>query len=396
MRHETRRLAGPGMTEVPAISVVLPTYNHLRFLPDAIADIVAQTRADWELIVVDDGSTDGTPAWLEAARLDARVRVLRQERAGPDQAINAGVRAARGAYLTWVSADNRSAPYLLEALGAALDAEPAAQLAYSPYYAMDASDRVVALKFDNVLLLRELVTGAPRGITGFMYRRSVHETVGEYGGWACDTRMWASIVERFPTVFVLEPTCYYRFHDDRSSVRERARLDRDRPSVLADFLAWHDAADPLATLRLLYPGLITTPAAIASAAADAAVRLARAGAADMARSFAQVALRRADSGTLLGAVAAAISTSIRTGADPVGDAAAGLMENPGLRPEARDAAVTLAIVLAELAGCGGFDPLADRTGRLDAGHPLCLAERPRVFSFAAWKLGHRTTPLPAF
>jgi hypothetical protein len=384
------------MTDDPAISVVLPTYNHLRYLPAAIADIVGQTRADWELIVVDDGSTDGTADWLSGSALDPRIRWLRQDNAGPDQAINTGIRAARGDYVTWVSADNRCAPYFLEALAAALDCEPAAQLAYSSYYAIDANDRVAAMKFDNLLLLRELVTGTPRGMAGFMYRRALHDQVGWYEGLTCDTRMWARIVEAFPTVFVLEPTCYYRFHDDRASVREQPRLDRERPAVLADFLARAGGAGAASLLRRLYPGLATLPTEFAAAGADAAVRLAQAGAVDAAQLCAGEALRHAEPGGLWTPIAAAVMATLRAGGDPLDAVLPALAENPRLDDAVRDAALLVATALAELAAVGGVASGSSRMGRLDPTHPLCLAERPRVFSYAAWKLGHRATPLPAF
>src|SRR5713101_4384631 len=78
----------------PAVSVVIATYNYGRFLAGAVASALAQTRRELELIVVDDGSTDDTPAVLRPYLADSRVRYLRTSHKGPSAARNAGIRLA--------------------------------------------------------------------------------------------------------------------------------------------------------------------------------------------------------------------------------------------------------------------------------------------------------------
>ncbi len=380
------------MSGGPGISVVLPTYNHLRWLPAAIADICAQTRQDWELIIVNDGSTDGTSEWLDAQPADPRVRIIHQDNAGPHEAINAGVRVAGGEYLTWVSADNRSAPYFLEALAAALDMEADCAIAYSPYYAIDEHDRIQAVKFDNLLLLRELVTGTPRGLAGFMYRRRVHEAVGLYRGFSCDTAMWARIIEHGAGVFVLEPTCYYRFHEDRASVRARDAVEQERRQITAEFFDRDSELTDAEMLRRLYPGLSRLEQCGADAAADGAARLARCGATGPSLRLALGALRSADPARLLRPLVNATACSVRAGVDPVPDIWAALDDNAALAPAQREAALAMAAGLGELGRTLPEPP----TLLIELGHALCALERPKVFSYLAWKHGHRAAPLPAF
>lgn len=375
----------------PAISVVLPTYNHLRFLPPAIADILGQTRGDFELIVVNDGSTDGTRAWLDAQH-EPRLRVIHQENAGPDQAINAGIRAASGEYLTWVSADNRCTPYFLEALAAPLDIDPHCTLAYSSYYALDEHDRIQAVKFDNLLYLRELVTGTPRGMAGFLYRRAVHDQVGLYEGFACDTRMWSRIIESFAAVFVLEPTYYYRFHDDRATARESDRVETERADIAASFLLRHSGTVDETVLRRLYPGLLRAPALTADAAADFSARLTRCGLAAPGLQLALTAVASAGAGNLLRPLANAVGAAISAGLDPLPDILGALQASRALSEAQRDAALSVAAGLSALAQEGGGIPAL----MLELGHALSLLERPKVFSYAAWKAGQGAGPLPAF
>lgn len=111
--------------------MILPTWNRADCLRGAIESVLAQTRGDFELLVVDDGSTDGTAALLEALRADGRVRVLRQEHAGISAAMNLGLRHARGAFIARIDSDDAWLPELLEAEVGALEARPHADLVYA-------------------------------------------------------------------------------------------------------------------------------------------------------------------------------------------------------------------------------------------------------------------------
>ena len=82
----------------PAVSVVIATYNRARFLPETIDSVLGQRFRDFELIVVDDGSTDDTPELLKS--YGDRIRILCQENRGPAAARNLGIRHARG---RWIS-----------------------------------------------------------------------------------------------------------------------------------------------------------------------------------------------------------------------------------------------------------------------------------------------------
>ena len=101
---------------MPAVSVITPAWNAAAFLPDTIESVLAQTLADWELLIVDDGSTDETAAIVRryAAR-DSRIRLLQQENAGPSTARNRAMRAARGEYFAFLDSDDRWMPGFLRA-----------------------------------------------------------------------------------------------------------------------------------------------------------------------------------------------------------------------------------------------------------------------------------------
>ncbi|MFY0535851.1 glycosyltransferase [Nannocystis pusilla] len=116
----------------PAISVLMPTYGHARFIPAAIASLLAQERADWELIVVDDGSPDDTAAVVAPYLADPRIGYERlAHNVGLGAALNVALARARAPRIAYLPSDDRYWPDHLGSLAARLDAAPAAALAYS-------------------------------------------------------------------------------------------------------------------------------------------------------------------------------------------------------------------------------------------------------------------------
>lgn len=93
------------------ISVIMTAYNRAHLLPRAIGSLLAQSCADWELVVVDDGSTDATAGVAaDFARRDGRIRVVSQANTGLAWARNAGIAVARGEWLTFLDSDDEYDP----------------------------------------------------------------------------------------------------------------------------------------------------------------------------------------------------------------------------------------------------------------------------------------------
>jgi len=109
------------------ITVVVPVYNGVHFVDEALASIDGQRHPDLEVVLVDDGSTDGLPEL--AARLPAHVRYLRQDNSGPAAARNLGIRSARGELIAFLDVDDRWTPGHLERLEQALRKSPEAGIA---------------------------------------------------------------------------------------------------------------------------------------------------------------------------------------------------------------------------------------------------------------------------
>lgn len=121
----------------PAVSVIIPTFDRLPMLRQAMESVRAQTWTDWELIVVDDGSTDGTAKYLESVA-DSRVRVLTIPHCGiPARVRNAALALARGEYIAFLDSDDLWPPEKLGLQLEALQAVPFARWSYTDYSLID-------------------------------------------------------------------------------------------------------------------------------------------------------------------------------------------------------------------------------------------------------------------
>ena len=98
----------------PLVSVITPAFNAGRYIGETIASVQGQTWRDWELLVVDDGSSDDTADRVREFLWDRRIRLLSQSNCGVSAARNAGLRLARGSYIAFLDADDAWKPENLE------------------------------------------------------------------------------------------------------------------------------------------------------------------------------------------------------------------------------------------------------------------------------------------
>lgn len=167
------------MSSQPLVSIVLPTYNGERYLAESIDSCLKQTYHNWELIIVDDRSTDSTPAIIAryVAR-DSRIRSIRQRvNSKLPAALNAGFRDSRGSLLTWTSDDNTYDAEALQVFVGVLTACPEVDFVYSDVKDIDEQGRFLRIwKMDVPEVLRK------RNCIGacFMYRRRVYDSIGDY------------------------------------------------------------------------------------------------------------------------------------------------------------------------------------------------------------------------
>lgn len=222
------------------VSIVLPTYNGEKYLRESIDSILEQTFENWELIVVNDCSTDKTPEIIEGyCRRDPRVRAVhnRMNQRLP-RSLNIGFAHATGDYLTWTSDDNRYKSPALGLMHDFLEANPGYGLVYCDMDNIDENGNVISrVSLEPSTLYYEDCVRAC-----FMYTREAAEATGGYDPdmfLVEDYDYWLRIHENFPVGHLPENVYIYRFHGGSLTMTKawqiRQQLYRLRKKEL-DFL----------------------------------------------------------------------------------------------------------------------------------------------------------------
>lgn len=174
------------MADTPRFTVAVPAYNAEATIERTVASVIAQTFSDWELVICDDGSTDGTLEVVRAlAREEGRTVVLSQENRGSGGAYNTAVRGSRGGLIVMLSADDLLLPGHLAAMDRAVSLDSGISIwTCSGFYEYEDGSRVpaepqAAWKDPDHCTLEELFRACWFGV-GAVFRREVFDTVGGF------------------------------------------------------------------------------------------------------------------------------------------------------------------------------------------------------------------------
>jgi GT2 family glycosyltransferase len=212
----------------PQVSVVLPVWNGERYLKQAIESILAQDFVDFELIVIDDGSTDRSAEIVTAFAHDPRVALHKQANAGVVAARNAGLRVAHAEFVAFLDADDIALPGRLAKQVAYLRAHPeAAAIGSNITYFSDADGVIRTQKFPVGVtqVANALETGNPLAQPSVMLRKSMAMAAGGYREafkfGAEDYDLWLRLAEKHPLDNLPEVLTLYRVHADSLTHRRR-------------------------------------------------------------------------------------------------------------------------------------------------------------------------------
>jgi glycosyltransferase involved in cell wall biosynthesis len=225
----------------PRISVLMSVYNGERYLRPAMDSLVAQTFADFELIVVDDGSTDSSPKMLdEYAAADERIRVVHQANQGLTRSLNHALSLATGEYIARMDADDICFPERFARQVAYMDLHPEVLCLGTGYEAIDAEGNSLGprrmsedpAEIDQAHLLADTSLAHPT----ILVRRDAMLQIGGYDEaykTSQDLDFYLRLAELGTVVNINEPLLYYRWHDENVSVRKVDQQDLDTTAIVA-------------------------------------------------------------------------------------------------------------------------------------------------------------------
>lgn len=221
-------------TPTPLISVYITNHNYARYLRQAIESVLAQTLQNFELIVIDDGSTDNSRDIIETFSEHEKIITIFQHNQGLVVTNNIALRQARGRYIMRLDADDWLDENALQVLSGVLEREPEIGLVFPDYYLVDSNGNVLEAvrrhDFEEVKLFDQPAHGA-----GTMIRRNCllelegyDETVDCQDGWD----VWVRFIQNFGIRNVNLPLFYYRQHGKNLTNNER-RLLEARQQILS-------------------------------------------------------------------------------------------------------------------------------------------------------------------
>jgi len=215
---------------MPVVSIVLPTCDRLHFLRATVASVFAQTFADFELIVADDGSADETRSWLEGQASDPRVRILWLTHSGsPARVRNAGIEAARGEFVAFLDSDDLWEPDKLRLQVELLRTHTACDWAYCAFTRIDEQGATLAgeatrrwLPCQGDIFAETLLGRASIRTPCVVARRAAVKACGGFDPQiACgeDYDLWLRLALRSPVALVDAPIVHVRISTDGYSGR---------------------------------------------------------------------------------------------------------------------------------------------------------------------------------
>ena len=207
----------------PMISVIIPTYNREKFIGEAIQSVLGQTYCNFEIIVVDDGSTDYTEK-LVGMIIDPRLQYIRQENNGRSSARNRALKLSKGKYIAFLDSDDLYLPEKLSTQVGYLETHPDVSMIYTSAYCMDENGNPISHRYEakaSGWIYRQIAFFTPVTITlpTVMLRREVLDKVGNFDEKMHrfeDTDLWRRISKYFYIGAMSEPTCKLRTHSDNS------------------------------------------------------------------------------------------------------------------------------------------------------------------------------------
>jgi GT2 family glycosyltransferase len=208
----------------PKVSIVIPAYNAMTYLPATLASVFRQTFGDFEVLLVDDGSTDSIQTWVAQTLSDRRVKLISQPNQGLSAARNTGIEHSQSEYIAFLDADDLWHPTKLAQQVQWLDTHPTIGLIYHQTAQIDAAGtptgRVLGSEIAGNILPQMLQRNLIDCPSSVVVRRQCFDRVGLFDRTLRsveDWDMWIRIAAIYPVAVICQPLVYYRQHSSNMS-----------------------------------------------------------------------------------------------------------------------------------------------------------------------------------
>lgn len=242
----------------PRVSVVIPLYNHEGYIEEAIRSVIGQSCPDLELIIINDGSTDGSEAVVKRID-DRRIRYYSQENRGAHEALNRGIGLARGPYIAILNSDDIYDPKRIEEALKILERDREVSAVFTYIELINAKGESLGVKRgaeenwlgqsaddsfrdEHDLVLNLLAGNFLHTTSNLICRREVFDRIGLFVNlrYTHDYEFYLRLCARYATALIEMPLLKYRFHETNTLNEDAATSRFETALVLTDFLLTHD------------------------------------------------------------------------------------------------------------------------------------------------------------
>ena len=221
-----------------SVSVYIPVHNYGKFLAQAIESVLAQKFNDWELIIIDDGSTDNSWEVISQYSSHPKIRTMHQDKKGLNVTNNIALRLSQGKYIMRLDADDYLDENALLVLANILDTNPQVGLVYPDYYMVDEGGEIEGIvRRKKIGLEVELLDLPALGACTMIRKECLLEVGGYSEEFKCQDgyELWLKFIELFNPYNVNVPLFYYRQHPS-SLTKDRKHILRTRQSIKRKFV----------------------------------------------------------------------------------------------------------------------------------------------------------------
>lgn len=247
----------------PHVSVIIPLYNHEAYIGEAVRSVLGQSFQDLELVIINDGSTDGSEAVVKRID-DQRIRYYPQENRGAHEALNRGIGLARGAYIALLNSDDLYDPRRIEEALNILERDREVSAVFTYVELINAQGESLGVKRgaednwsgqsaeasfreDRDTVLDLLAGNFLHTTSNLICRREVFARIGLFANlrYTHDYELFLRLCARCRIAMIRTPLLKYRFHESNTLIEDAAASRFETGMVLADFFLTYDLKEIL-------------------------------------------------------------------------------------------------------------------------------------------------------
>ncbi|MGB3655167.1 MAG: glycosyltransferase [Rivularia sp. (in: cyanobacteria)] len=218
---------------MPCCSIIIPAYNAIKYLPETLESVLKQTFTEFEVLIINDGSSDNIVEWFGNVT-DPRVKLTSQQNQGVSAARNTGIAEAKGEYIAFIDADDLWEATKLEKQLQCLKNNPSLGLVHTAMTLIDEEGKSLGRTFTSNVegdALKPLLEQNTIVTSSVIVRHSCLEVGFDNNLTSSeDWELWVRIASRYPFAFIKEPLVYYRQHPNNTT-KNWQMLEQDLHSI---------------------------------------------------------------------------------------------------------------------------------------------------------------------